>query len=134
MSEASAVPGAVRVDHFVQPGSGASQHGSVRLGVSLPLRQHQLEARFCQVPGGVWLCGCQCASGPATDSRWWVGVSSYMYLAVALAHLDDFDNACQSYNKALELERYTPLVVVSDTNVRQTLTRSHTHARHGLCL
>eukprot|EP00698_Gefionella_okellyi_P010321 TRINITY_DN2671_c0_g1_i1.p2 TRINITY_DN2671_c0_g1~~TRINITY_DN2671_c0_g1_i1.p2 ORF type:complete len:417 (+),score=95.43 TRINITY_DN2671_c0_g1_i1:86-1336(+) len=30
--------------------------------------------------------------------------SSYMYLAVALAHLDDFDNACQAYEKALELE------------------------------
>jgi len=31
--------------------------------------------------------------------------SSYMYLAVALAHLDDYDNACQAYEKALELEQ-----------------------------
>ncbi|CAM9161315.1 unnamed protein product [Chrysoparadoxa australica] len=29
---------------------------------------------------------------------------SYMHLGVALAHLDDFDNACSAYEKALELE------------------------------
>merc|ERR1712086_707745 len=30
--------------------------------------------------------------------------SSYMYLGVALNRLDDFDNACSAYEKALELE------------------------------
>ena len=30
--------------------------------------------------------------------------SSYMYLAVTLARLDDFDNACAAYAKAIELE------------------------------
>ena len=30
--------------------------------------------------------------------------SSYMYLAITLARLDDFDNACSAYEKALELE------------------------------
>jgi Bardet-Biedl syndrome 4 protein len=28
---------------------------------------------------------------------------AYMYLAVALSHLDDFENSCAAYNKALEL-------------------------------
>lgn len=31
--------------------------------------------------------------------------SSYMYLGVTLARLDDFENACCAYEKALELER-----------------------------
>ena len=31
--------------------------------------------------------------------------SSYMYLAVALAKLDDFENACSAYEKALALEK-----------------------------
>jgi len=30
--------------------------------------------------------------------------SSYMYLAITLNHLDDFDNACQAYEKAIEME------------------------------
>eukprot|EP00002_Diphylleia_rotans_P014614 TRINITY_DN2847_c0_g1_i4.p1 TRINITY_DN2847_c0_g1~~TRINITY_DN2847_c0_g1_i4.p1 ORF type:complete len:269 (-),score=49.97 TRINITY_DN2847_c0_g1_i4:290-1096(-) len=31
--------------------------------------------------------------------------SSYMYLAIALNYLDDFENACQAYDKAITLER-----------------------------
>lgn len=31
--------------------------------------------------------------------------SSYMYLAITLSKLDDFDNACSAYEKAIELER-----------------------------
>eukprot|EP00741_Cyanophora_paradoxa_P015999 tig00000042_g15445.t1 len=31
--------------------------------------------------------------------------SSYMYLAITLARLDDFDNACSAYEKAIEMER-----------------------------
>ena len=30
--------------------------------------------------------------------------SSYMYLAITLNRLDDFDNACQAYEKAIEME------------------------------
>merc|ERR1712139_274504 len=30
--------------------------------------------------------------------------SSYMYLAITLSRLDDFDNACSAYEKALEME------------------------------
>jgi len=30
--------------------------------------------------------------------------SSYMYLAITLSRLDDFDNACQAYEKAIEME------------------------------
>eukprot|EP01052_Picozoa_sp_SAG31_P040657 SAG31_NODE_5941_length_2247_cov_1.585661_3_plen_191_part_00 len=30
--------------------------------------------------------------------------SSYMYLAITLARLDDFDNACSAYEKAIEME------------------------------
>lgn len=30
--------------------------------------------------------------------------SSYMYLAITLARLDDFENACSAYDKAIELE------------------------------
>ena len=30
--------------------------------------------------------------------------SSYMYLAITLSRLDDFDNACHGYNKAIELD------------------------------
>lgn len=32
--------------------------------------------------------------------------SSYMYLAITLSRLDDFDNACSAYEKAIEMERY----------------------------
>ena len=31
--------------------------------------------------------------------------SSYMYLAITLSRLDDFDNACNAYEKAIEMER-----------------------------
>ena len=31
--------------------------------------------------------------------------SSYMYLAITLAKLDDFDNACSAYEKAIDMER-----------------------------
>lgn len=31
--------------------------------------------------------------------------SSYMYLAVTLSRLDDFDNACGAYEQAIEMER-----------------------------
>jgi Bardet-Biedl syndrome 4 protein len=30
--------------------------------------------------------------------------SSYMYLAITLAKLDDFDNACSAYEKAIDME------------------------------
>jgi len=30
--------------------------------------------------------------------------SSYMYLAITLSRLDDFDNSCQAYEKAIEME------------------------------
>ncbi len=30
--------------------------------------------------------------------------STYMYLAITLNRLDDFDNACSAYEKAIELE------------------------------
>merc|ERR1711988_1740245 len=30
--------------------------------------------------------------------------SSYMYLAITLARLDDFENACSAYEKAIEME------------------------------
>jgi len=30
--------------------------------------------------------------------------SSYMYLAITLSRLDDFDNACQAYEKAIEMD------------------------------
>jgi tetratricopeptide (TPR) repeat protein len=31
--------------------------------------------------------------------------SSYMYLAIILSRLDDFENACNSYEKAIEMEQ-----------------------------
>ena len=30
--------------------------------------------------------------------------SSYMYLAITLGRLDDFENACSAYEKAIEME------------------------------
>jgi Bardet-Biedl syndrome 4 protein len=32
--------------------------------------------------------------------------SSYMYLAITLGRLDDFENACSAFEKAIEMERY----------------------------
>lgn len=32
--------------------------------------------------------------------------SSYMYLAITLGRLDDFENACSAFDKAIEMERY----------------------------
>lgn len=32
--------------------------------------------------------------------------SSYMYLAIALCRLNDFENACGAYEQAIEMERY----------------------------
>jgi Bardet-Biedl syndrome 4 protein len=32
--------------------------------------------------------------------------SSYMYLAITLSRLDDFENACSAFDKAIEMERY----------------------------
>ena len=31
--------------------------------------------------------------------------SAYMYLAITLSRLDDFENACHAYEKAIEMER-----------------------------
>jgi Bardet-Biedl syndrome 4 protein len=36
--------------------------------------------------------------------------STYMYLAITLNRLEDFDNACSAYEKALELEKYFSLL------------------------
>jgi Bardet-Biedl syndrome 4 protein len=36
-----------------------------------------------------------------------------MYLGVTLARLDDFENACCAYEKAIELERYHLLHLIN---------------------
>ena len=36
--------------------------------------------------------------------------SSYMYLAITLSRLDDFDNACAAYRRAMDLEQHDPVV------------------------
>ena len=40
--------------------------------------------------------------------------STYMYLAITLNRLDDYENACSAYDKALDLEKYVylPLDVI----------------------
>ncbi len=39
--------------------------------------------------------------------------SSYMYLGMTLGRLDDFDNACAAFAKAIELDRYPQTDVFS---------------------
>lgn len=38
-----------------------------------------------------------------------VSCCSYMYLGVALSRLDDFDNACAAYNKAINMDPAEPM-------------------------
>eukprot|EP01050_Picozoa_sp_SAG11_P031987 SAG11_NODE_10178_length_849_cov_1.280000_2_plen_46_part_00 len=33
----------------------------------------------------------------------WLAQTRYMYIAITLARLEDFDNACSSYEKAIEM-------------------------------
>jgi hypothetical protein len=41
--EKGALPGSVRVDHFVQPGAGALENATKRKRVSLPVRVREAE-------------------------------------------------------------------------------------------
>lgn len=100
--EAVAVPRSLRVDRVLQPGPGAPEHGAVRLRLPLPLRLHQPEARlsqFLHVPRH------------HTEVRWRAGPASHANDAPARgalgarSRLDDFDNACSAYERAIELEK-----------------------------
>ena len=109
LSEAGALPRPIRVDHLVQPRPGAPEHGPVCLVVPLLLHFHQPQAGLC-VPPAKRARRAACPSPPPSirpgrRARSAGAVpSSYMYLAITLNRLDDFENACSAYEKAIDME------------------------------
>ena len=109
--------GSFRVDHLLQPWFGSLEHWAVRLCLPLLQLLHQPQARlpeFVHVPGDhaqVRTCNSTVCRGGWSErrgdgARWRERSVDLTGLArrPSPSRLDDFENACSAYEKAIEME------------------------------